>query len=150
MAEHDFNNYPELRNSQLVELQFQSPHKQITEDFMADVVKVHDGDTITLQTDFRDFNFPLRLLGIDSPEMNAGGKTARDWLKSKILNETVKVLIDRNNRVGKYGRLLGKVFHRGMDIGEEEIYLGLASSFKRRNEGELPNIDKELSIKKWV
>lgn len=149
MIEHDFVKYPELSNRDIDILMYQSPHKQIIEDFMAEVVKVHDGDTITLQTNFRDFIFPLRFLGIDAPEMNAGGETARDWLRSKILNATVQILINRKNRVDKYGRLLGKVFFRGMDIGQEEIYLGLAKPFNRRYEGELPIIEKELNIKKW-
>ena len=52
--EHDYKAFPELSNTQMQELQFTSPHVQITEDFTAIVVKVHDGDTITLQTDFRD------------------------------------------------------------------------------------------------
>ena len=49
MAEHDFIKYPELSNRDIERLQFQSPHKQITADFMAEVVKVHDGDTMSHQ-----------------------------------------------------------------------------------------------------
>lgn len=150
MAEHDFIKYPELSRAQLEEMQFQSPHPQITEDFDATVVKVHDGDTITLRTNFRDFDFPLRFLDIDAPEMNAGGEIARDWLRARLLDEAVKILINPKNRVDKYGRLLGRVFHGGMDVGEEEIRLGLATPFGRRREGELPNMDKELSIRKWL
>ena len=82
--------------------------------------------------------------------MNAGGETARDWLKDKILNATVQILISRKNRVDKYGRLLGRVFYAGMDVGQEEIYLGLAKSFTQRYEGELPSLNKELNIKKWL
>jgi len=147
---HDFNKYPELRNREIEEMQFQSPHKQITEDFFATVVKVHDGDTVTLRVSFRDFDFPLRLFGIDAPELNEGGEEARDWLKAMILNQIVLVLIDRKNRVDKYGRLLGKIFYGGRDIGEEEMMLGLAVPFSRRGEGEIPNINKELAIEKWV
>ena len=43
---HDFKQFPELTNSQMVMYYFQSPHKQITEPFEAKVVKVTDGDTI--------------------------------------------------------------------------------------------------------
>ena len=149
MVEHDYKRFPELTNTQLQELQFQSPHKQITEDFDGIVVKVHDGDTITLRTEFRDFDFPLRLIGIDAPEMNKGGKEAREWLKAKILNKAVQVLIDSNNRVDKYGRLLGKVFYQGLDISQEEIYLGLALPFKSRQEGEFPDLLKIFSLKQW-
>jgi len=144
MIEHNFKDYPELTNNQLREMPFSSPHKQITEDFIAKVVKVHDGDTITLNTDFRDFNFPLRVLGIDAPEMNAGGETARDWLKSRILDETVKVIIDQYQRVGKYGRLLGRVLHRGIDLGEAQLQLGLVKTFDNRHEGKIINPIKPI------
>jgi len=146
---HDYKNYPELTKRQLEEYGFTSPHKQITENFFATVVKVHDGDTITLRTDFRDFDFPLRFLDIDTPEMNEGGDIARDWLKGRLLGETVEIIIDTYNRVDKYGRLLGKVLHRGLIAGDEEMMLGLARPFEQRTEGEFPNISKELNTKKW-
>ena len=73
---HDYKAFPELTNAQLQTMQFSSPHPQITEDFTAEVVKVHDADTIRLRTDFRDFDFPLRLLDIDAPELNEGGEEA--------------------------------------------------------------------------
>ena len=148
--EHDYKEFPELTNTQINEFGLTSPHKQITEDFYADVVRVYDGDTITLKTDFRDFEFPLRLFGIDTPEMNAGGETARDWLRGQILGEEVEIKIDRKNRVGKYGRLLGRVISKGMDMGDAELRLGLATTFGMRREGQLPNINKELNIKQWL
>ena len=149
MHEHDFVEFPELRKAQLEELQFLSPHVQITEDFGATVVKVHDGDTITLLTDFRDFRFPLRFLGIDAPEMNAGGKEARDWLRDRILGEDVRILINPKNRVDKYGRLLGRVFHVGLDVGDEMLRMRLVTTFENRREGEFPNTDKMFAVKQW-
>ena len=143
--EHDYDKYPELTNVQLEVLQFTSPHVQITEDFYAEVVKVHDGDTIRLSTSFRDFDFPLRLLDIDAPELSEGGEVSREWLKQKILGEKVKVLINRKNRVGKYGRLLGKVFFGGLDVGQEELNLGYAMPFGRKKEGEVPQFSKLMS-----
>ncbi len=147
---HDYDQYPELTNRQIEEFGFSSPHKQIVEDFRALVVKVHDGDTITLRTDFRDFDFPLRFLDIDAPEMNEGGEVARDWLRGRIDGETVDIRINRTNRVDKYGRLLGKVFHGGSDVGEDELRLGLARPFAKRDENKLPILDKIFSIKKWL
>lgn len=138
---HDFVKFPELTNSQMQLYYFESPHKQIQEDFKAKVVKVHDGDTITVTTDFRDFAFPIRMLNMDAPELNTEhGPESRDWLKERILNEEVEILIDPKQRVGKWGRLLGKVFHRGRDVGEEEIMLGFATTFKNRREGQIPTI----------
>ena len=147
--EHDYKNFPELTNSQIEELQFTSPHKQITEDFAAKVVKVHDGDTITLRTDFRDFDFPLRLLDIDAPEMHEGGEEARDWLRSRILNQEVIILVNKKNRVDKYGRLLGKVLHMGMEVGVEMFYLGLVTTFKSRRATEIPKMEKMFALKQW-
>ncbi len=150
MAEqHDFKKFPELTNKQIDEFGLTSPHKQITEDFMAKVVKVHDGDTITLRADFRDFDFPLRFLDIDAPEMNAGGEVTRDWLRTRILGEVVQILINFRNRVDKYGRLLGWVFHSGMDVGDEELRLGLATPFEQRREHDLPNLEQMFSLKQW-
>ena len=140
--EHDYTKFPELTNQQLEQFQFTSPHIQITEDFDAVVIRVHDGDTVTLRTDFRDFDFPLRFLDIDAPELNEGGAEARDWLKTRIEGQEVMVLIGRNKRVGKYGRLLGKVLYNGMIVGQEEIHLGLAKPFGTKNEGQVPDLTK--------
>ncbi len=147
--EHDYKNFPELSNTQMEQLQFTSPHEQITKDFFAVVVKVHDGDTITLETDFRDFDFPLRFLDIDAPELNEGGDVAREWLKQKIEGKDIQVLIDPRNRVGKYGRLLGRVFYRGMDVGQEELYLGLVVPFGAKKEGEPLSLLRVFSLRQW-
>ncbi len=147
--EHDFIKFPELTNRQIEEHQFDSPHPQITEDFLAEVIKVHDGDTIRLTTNFRDFDFPLRLLDIDAPELNEGGEVAGDWLRDMILNKTVQIRINRKNRVDKWGRLLGKIFHQGFDVGDVMLRQGLVKPFKFRKEGKLLNLDKLFSLKQW-
>ena len=149
MPEHDYVNYPELTNRQIDEFGWESPHKQITEDFHATVVKVHDGDTVRLRVDFRDFDFPLRLLTIDAPEMSEGGEVARDWLREMVMDDEVHVQIDRNQRVGKYGRLLGKVISMGIDIGEAELRLGLAVPFGQRNQAAVPDINKIFRLGQW-
>ena len=149
LFEHDYKNFPELTNRQINDFGLSSPHKQYVEDFDAVVVRVHDGDTITLRTEERDFDFPLRLLDIDAPEIKEGGEEARDWLRGQILNETIHIRIDKRNRIDKYGRLLGAVFHSGMDVGMEERRRGLATSFDARREGAIPDISKVLSLK-WL
>ena len=100
--QHDFVNFPELTDAQLSEYGFMSPHKQITEDFEAFVVKVHDGDTVTLRTEFRDFDFPMRFGLVDAPELSTGqaGQASRDWLKSMVEGKDVSVKINKKNRVG--------------------------------------------------
>ena len=114
---HDFIKFPELTNRQMQMYYFQSPHQQITENFLATVLKVTDGDTIRVEVDFRDFSFPVRFLDLAAPEKNEeGGLEALEFLKSEIEGEEVEIRIRKNNRVGKWGRLLGEVFHRGLSM----------------------------------
>lgn len=134
---HDFKLWPELTNNQMQIYYFQSPHKQITEDFRARVVKVTDGDTIRVRCDFRDFSFPIRFLNTAAAEMDEkGGLESRTWLASQILGEDVDILIDSNNRVEKWGRLLGEIIHLGMNINQMSIDTGHA----------IPWADREKSI----
>ena len=150
MTIHDYKRFPELTNAQLQEFGFMSPHIQITHDFHALVVKVHDGDTVTLQTSFRDFNFKLRLLDIDAPELNEGGETAKVWLSNEVLKKNVYIQIDKNNRVGKYGRLLGRILYRGLNMGDTMLRLGLVEPFGKKNEYMIPAISQELEVRKWL
>lgn len=116
---HDFKRFPELTNNQMNLYYFDSPHQQIAEDFDAKVVKVVDGDTIRVEVGFRDFDFPIRFSNIMAREMNEGGRDSREHLKGIILGAQIEILIDKTNRVGKYGRLLGRVQHKGFDVGEQ-------------------------------
>ena len=137
MFEHDYKKFPELTNRQLQEMQFSSPHKQYTEDFEAEVVKVHDGDTFTIRTNDRDFDFPIRLVDVDCPELNEGGEIARDFVKNWILNKKVSISINPQKRVGKYGRLLADVICGGVSISEMLLALGYALPFGKRRENKI-------------
>jgi len=149
VEEHDYERYPELTNAQLEVMRFESPHVQITEDFWATVVKVHDADTVTLRTAFRDFDFPLRLLNIDAPELSEGGDRHREWLKSRILNQVVYVQINKANRVGKYGRLLGEIISGGINVGEEMLLRGFVKPFGQKKEGEPLPLSQLFSLRQW-
>jgi len=107
---HDFIRFPELTNSQMNLYYFTSPHKQIIEDFRAKVVKVIDGDTVRLVTSFRNFDFPMRLLGIDAPESyQPGGDIAKDFLEKLVLEKEVRLEKDQTDK-DAYGRLLRYVY----------------------------------------
>ena len=83
------------------------------------VVKVYDGDTITVATPLDNtrapiYHFSVRLRGIDSPEIRgstpeekAAAMKARDALSAKILNQMVFL---QNIDTEKYGRVLADVF----------------------------------------
>lgn len=146
MMVHNFKKYPELTNRQMELYYSQSPHQQITEDFMARVVKVTDGDTIRVFTSFRNFTFPIRLSNIASPELNErGGLESQQWLEKEILGKEVEIVIDYKNRVEKWGRLLGSIFFGGMDMGEESIANGFSVRFDEiQDTGAIPSFSAEL------
>lgn len=142
---HDFKKFPELTNSQMDKLYFESPHKQITEDFTAKVEKVIDGDTIKLKWDERDFEFRLRISRIAAPEIKEkGGIEARDYLKKRIEGKIVDIEIDLKNRVGKWGRLIGRIIFQGSNIGEEMIDMGHAIPIEDRELKPIPEINNLL------
>lgn len=146
---HNFKLFPELTNAQVPFYYAQSPHTQIFRDFRANVQKVTDGDTIRVTCDFRDFNFPIRLADINTEEMAEGGAEAKEWLKNRIEGLEVIIEIDHKNRVGKYGRLIGKIISNGMNINHELIIAGHAKQFSKRNEDKFFNINTVLNIDKW-
>ena len=130
---HDFKQFPELTNSQMRHYYFQSPHRQIGENFMAKVIKVTDGDTIRVSVDFRDFDFPIRFMDTDAPEMNTReGRRSQEWLEELILDQEVEILIDQQNRLEKWGRLLGEVLFQGMNINKLSILFNYAVRFDER------------------
>ena len=83
------------------------------------VIKVYDGDTITIASKMPYENSPMyrfqvRLLGIDSPELksknaeeSAAAKIAQKALEELILNKEV---ILKNTKTEKYGRILANVY----------------------------------------
>lgn len=144
MWNHDFSKNPELTNSQLDSLGLLSPFPQIVDDFVAEVVKVHDGDTVTLRTSFRDFDFPLRLANIDAPELSEGGQEAKEYLEGLALGKEVMVLIDSENRVGKYGRLIGELLVSGFNAGEDMLRQGLVFEFGQKNANKIKDFSHLL------
>ena len=90
------------------------------------VVKVYDGDTITIAAQIEGlapiYRFHVRLRGIDSPEIK--GKTAkekeqavvsRDALANLIMN---KQIVLKNIGTEKYGRLLADVHYGDINISQ--------------------------------
>lgn len=88
------------------------------------VIKVYDGDTITIATKIFDkdiwYRFNVRIEGIDTPEIKTKSKeekeTAikiRNKLKDYIFNKEITL---SNIRLEKYGRLLARVEYNNEDI----------------------------------
>jgi endonuclease YncB( thermonuclease family) len=86
------------------------------------VVKVYDGDTITIVTtlpyDRNLYRFSVRLKGIDCPELKGtSGRERERALKAKALVEELvsgKMVVLQNVSLEKYGRLLADVYVDGV------------------------------------
>ena len=153
ILKHDFKKFPELRNNQFDELYFVSPHRQITGDFNCVCTAVHDGDTIKVRWSERDFEFPIRMSNISAPELKGkfgrvsqNGTESRDWLAGRILNQDIRVEVDLNNRVEKWGRLLGRVTHQGIDLGVESILHGHSKEWSDRHSGVIRDLKLEVDF----
>jgi len=91
------------------------------------VIKVYDGDTITVASrlPFEGspiYRFSVRLAGIDSPEMRGGSELetkkaieSRDALYHLIFGNIIEL---RNNGKEKYGRLLADLYYKGLHINK--------------------------------
>ena len=142
MVPHDFKAFPELTNSQLDFYYNDSPHKQITEDFIARIVKVQDGDTVSVDWQERDFTFPIRLSNLAAPELNEeGGKQSQSWLEGEILGKEVDIILSKQ-RVEKWGRILADVLFNGMSMSDASTFNGFGVPWAERPE---KGIDHELN-----
>ena len=110
--------------------------------YEAKVVSVYDGDTVRADIDlgFNTWrhNEPLRLHGIDTPELRGKGVTdaekadaekARDALREKILGKAVLVCTIKD-RTGKYGRYLARIFVDGENVNEWLLREGYAVPYE--------------------
>ena len=129
---HDFKAFPELTNSQMQLYYFDSPHKQILESFNGKVVKITDGDTIHVKWSEREKPVVVRFIDTQAPEMDMpGGKESRSWLEEQIMNEEVDIIIKPKLRVGKWGRIIGRIIFMGMDINRMSLESGHAVPFTK-------------------
>ena len=98
--------------------------------YIAEVVSVYDGDTITCNVDlgFKTFKrVKIRLTGIDTPEIRTRdleekkrGYASRDWLSSQILGKNILL---HTQEKGKFGRWLGTIWSlEEENISEQNSY----------------------------
>ncbi|HEY9855697.1 MAG TPA: thermonuclease family protein [Stenomitos sp.] len=89
------------------------------------VVKVADGDTITIMTDGQKER--IRLLGIDTPEKKqpVWGPAAKDFTTKLVMGKDVRVETDVEER-DHYGRVLGYVYVGKTFVNLELVRQGYA------------------------
>lgn len=110
------------------------------ERYLAEVVAVSDGDTITV-LDSSKQQHRIRLSGIDAPERKqAFGNAARQRLADVIFRKTVIV---EASKVDRYGRQIAKVIYDGEDVNLSMVRDGYAWHYKQY-EREQSREDREL------
>jgi micrococcal nuclease len=100
--------------------------------YRAKVVKVYDGDTITVDMDLGfkiRFTETLRLLRINTPELRGEereqGLISRDRLRELILDKEIIVKTYKDKK-GKYGRYLAEIFIEDINVNDWLVTEGLA------------------------
>lgn len=94
-------------------------------EYRAKVVRVYDGDTITVQVDLGfhvSITETIRFARINTPEIRGEerpeGLKSLEWLKPEILNKTVLIRTDKD-KTGKYGRYIADVFELDQENMQE-------------------------------
>lgn len=91
------------------------------------VVRVSDGDTVTLQT--QDSTIKIRLAGIDAPETKmAYGATARAYLADLVLDKEVIAITRKKDR---YGRTVATLMLGEKDVNLAMVQAGMAWHYKQ-------------------
>ena len=96
-------------------------------DFTGKVVKVADGDTITVLYDSEQIK--IRLAGIDAPEKaQPFGSVARQSMSEMLFGKEVRVVEQGRDR---YGRTIGRVYQGEVDVSAEQIKQGMAWVYRK-------------------
>ncbi len=97
----------------------------------ANVVKVIDGDTISVQ--YQGKEETVRFLLVDTPEthhptlgVQPFGPEASQYMHQLLDGGKVQLELAEDNGRDKYGRLLAYIFHNGKSVEEELLKRGLA------------------------
>lgn len=109
------------------------------ESFDAKVIRVADGDTITVQ-DFKNKQIRIRLEGIDCPEIGQPfGNTARQYTASYCMGKTVKI-----EKVGQdqYGRTLAIVWAGDVNVNKALLKAGLAWHYRGNKDQSLSRLER--------
>lgn len=98
----------------------------------AKVIKVYDGDTVTLEDKTK-----IRLFGIDAPERKQqGGDYSQKVLSDLLLNKKAKFVVMDTDR---YGRKVSKIYVGDIYVNEYLIKRGAAHYYEEyaKNENDL-------------
>lgn len=94
----------------------------------ANVVGVHDGDTITVLTTEKK-TLKIRLAEIDAPESGQPyGSKAKQVLSDLVFGKNIKIEVQD---IDRYGRTVGRIFYNRVDINAEIVRSGAAWVYRQ-------------------
>lgn len=106
----------------------QKPAPTTTYDLSGKVIKVTDGDTITIRDSSRQ-KYKIRLHGIDTPESNQTyGRTATKAMSKLVAGKQVQITVKDTDR---YGRTVGIVYIDGTNVNLKMVCAGHAWWYQR-------------------
>ncbi len=119
--------------------------------FSATVVKVIDGDTVDVISK-EGIPVRIRMEAIDAPERTQSyGKESKETLQELLLNKEVSVSFSDKDF---YGRLIGTIFLKDVDVNLMMIQIGLAWFFDEYSNNEKYALSQKEAQKKklglWV
>lgn len=122
----------------------------LPDELTGDVVRVADGDTITILTSEKK-QIRIRLDGIDCPEKNQDfGQKAKAFTANLCAGKNVRII---SHGEDKYGRILGVVMVGDINVNKELLKAGLAWHYKHFNKekelSELEALAKKKKIGLW-
>ena len=98
------------------------------------VVKIADGDTLTLLTGSNE-KIKVRLAGIDTPERKQPfGSEAKQALSELVFQKKALIEVETKDR---YGRTVGIVFVDGQNINYELVKQGMAWVYRKYTNDEI-------------
>ena len=129
--------------SNLNNYNYKNTNKFIPKITKGKVIKVYDGDTITVASKYYNdvYKFVIRLNRIDTPEIRTKNNNekeralfVRDKLREKIMNKIIKIEVIK---LEKYGRLLCEIYYNNENLSNwlldneyaKEYYGGKKTSF---------------------
>jgi len=123
----------------------------VASELMGIVVKVADGDTITI-LDKNNKQHRIRFAQIDAPESNQPyGTKSKTYLMSRVAGKNVQVSVAGQDR---YKRSIGTIFLDGSNINEEQVAQGNAWVYRKyatdKNLYKIENKAKKNQLGLWA
>lgn len=95
------------------------------------IVDVHDGDTLTIQVPGDPVKYKVRMLGVDTPEVEFFKKTqgesaiiARDFLRQMAPVGATAMISYDSDGFDKHSRILGRIIVNGIEVNREMLKSG--------------------------